>query len=106
MNCARSVIELITLYWPHSIDILQPERASVDGIRPIFFSSQGNVILFPELPYLYRLTNVCANRKILRSPSSPMAKGSQLNSGQISVNAVFSYLREFTHMTKRRHPRS
>jgi len=46
VNCARSVIELITLYWPRSIDILQPERASVDGFRPIFFSSQGNVILF------------------------------------------------------------
>jgi len=46
VNCARSVIELITLYWPHSIDILQPERASVDGFRPIFFSSQGNVIPF------------------------------------------------------------
>ena len=45
VNCARSVIELITLYWPHSIDILKPERASVDGFRPIFFSSQGNVIL-------------------------------------------------------------
>jgi len=46
VNCARSVIDLITLYWPHSIDILKPERASVDGFRPIFFSSQGNVILF------------------------------------------------------------
>jgi len=46
VNCARSVIELIVLYWPHSIDILQPERASVDGFRPIFFSSQGNVFYF------------------------------------------------------------
>jgi len=44
VNCARSVIELITSYWPHSIDTLQPERASVDGFRPIFFSSKGNVI--------------------------------------------------------------
>lgn len=46
VNCARPVIDLITLYWPQSIDILKPERASVDGFRPIFFSSQGNVILF------------------------------------------------------------
>ena len=49
MDCARSVVELITLYWPQSIDKLQPERASVDGSRPIFFSSQGNVILFVVL---------------------------------------------------------
>ena len=46
MNCARSVIELMIHYWPHSIDKLQPERASVDGPKPIFFSDQGNVMLF------------------------------------------------------------
>ena len=40
MTCARSVIGLITLYWPHSIDTLQPERASVDGFRPIFFQAK------------------------------------------------------------------
>ncbi|KAF9778765.1 hypothetical protein BJ322DRAFT_1114103 [Thelephora terrestris] len=33
INCARSVVELIILYWPHSIDRLQPEWASVDGPR-------------------------------------------------------------------------
>ena len=58
MNCARSVIELITLYWPQSIDILQPERASVDGFRPIFFSSQGNVILFLTSLSLYHANDV------------------------------------------------
>ena len=49
MNCARSVVELIALHWPQAIDRLQPERAFVDGFRPIFFSSQGNVILFVVL---------------------------------------------------------
>ena len=44
VNCARSVVELMVLYWPHSIDRLRPERASVDGPKPIFFSDQGNVI--------------------------------------------------------------
>ena len=48
MNCARAVIELIMLYWPHSIDVLQPERASVDGPRPIFFSSQS--VIPPPVP--------------------------------------------------------
>ena len=49
VNCARSVTDLIMLYWPHSIDILQPERAFVDGPKPMFFSNQGNVILFLKL---------------------------------------------------------
>lgn len=86
MNCARSVIELVTLYWPHSIDILQPERASVDGFRPIFFSSQGNVILFLVLFWSYRSTDVCANSVTSRDPSSGMAKGSRLNSEQTNVS--------------------
>jgi len=43
VNCARSVIELIMCYWPYSIDALKPERAIVDGFRPIFFAGQGNV---------------------------------------------------------------
>ena len=45
VNCARSVIELITRYWPYSIDALKPERAIIDGFRPMFFSSQGDVRL-------------------------------------------------------------
>ena len=76
MNCARSVIELITLYWPHSIDILQPERASVEGLRPVFFSSQGNVIPFLALLWVYYPTEICPNRMILENLSLAMAKGS------------------------------
>ena len=45
MNCARAVVELITHYWPYSIDILEPERAIIDGFRPIFFAGQENVRL-------------------------------------------------------------
>lgn len=86
MNCARSVIELVTLYWPHSIDILQPERASVDGFRPIFFSSQGNVILFLMLLWSYRSTDIRANSVTSRDPSLVMVKGSRLNSEQTNVS--------------------
>jgi len=38
VNCAQSVIELITRFWPHSIDTLAPERGTVDGVKPVFFS--------------------------------------------------------------------
>ncbi|KAF8588487.1 hypothetical protein K439DRAFT_1335105 [Ramaria rubella] len=37
VNCAHSVIELITKFWPHSIDSLAKECGIVDGPRPIFF---------------------------------------------------------------------
>ena len=52
MNCARSVIELITRYWPYSIDALRPEEAIVNGVRPIFFVGQENVCLLSQLNYL------------------------------------------------------
>ncbi|KAJ7237474.1 hypothetical protein B0H12DRAFT_1238216 [Mycena haematopus] len=39
VNCAHSVIEVITKFWPHAIDILGPERGTVDGLRPIFFTN-------------------------------------------------------------------
>ncbi|KAI6166607.1 P-loop containing nucleoside triphosphate hydrolase protein [Pisolithus thermaeus] len=38
VNCAHSVIELISRFWPNSIDLLQPERGIVDGLKPAFFS--------------------------------------------------------------------
>ncbi|KAJ7037374.1 hypothetical protein C8F04DRAFT_1393598 [Mycena alexandri] len=37
VNCARSIIEVITQLWPDSIDSLDPEEGTVDGLRPIFF---------------------------------------------------------------------
>jgi hypothetical protein len=38
VNCAHSVIELITNFWPDSIDILAREKGIVDGPKPAFFS--------------------------------------------------------------------
>jgi hypothetical protein len=41
VNCAHSVIELITEFWPYTIDSLAPEQGIVDGSKPIFLSAQG-----------------------------------------------------------------
>ncbi|KAG2048320.1 hypothetical protein BDR06DRAFT_920603 [Suillus hirtellus] len=38
VNCASSVIELITKFWPNTIDHLQPEKGVVDGLKPVFFT--------------------------------------------------------------------
>ncbi|KAJ7801958.1 hypothetical protein B0H14DRAFT_3782099 [Mycena olivaceomarginata] len=45
VNCAHSVIEVITKLWPDAIDTLDRERGTVDGLRPIFFINwdSGNV---------------------------------------------------------------
>jgi hypothetical protein len=37
VNCAQSVVEIITNLWPNSIDILAPEKGMVDGVKPLFF---------------------------------------------------------------------
>ncbi|KIJ60100.1 hypothetical protein HYDPIDRAFT_32524 [Hydnomerulius pinastri MD-312] len=37
VNCANSVIERITRFWPDAIDSLQPEHGIVDGLKPVFF---------------------------------------------------------------------
>ena len=87
MNCARSVIELIMCYWPYSIDALKPERAIVDGSRPIFFAGQGNVGLLPQLGY--QALNF-ANRLTLRSRSSETVKGKPSILGQINVRHFVS----------------
>ncbi|KAG2064506.1 hypothetical protein BDR04DRAFT_1162468 [Suillus decipiens] len=38
VNCAHSVIELITKFWPNTIDNLRPEKGAVDGLKPVFFT--------------------------------------------------------------------
>ncbi|KAJ7356587.1 hypothetical protein DFH08DRAFT_1075732 [Mycena albidolilacea] len=54
INCAHSIIEVITKLWPDAIDMLDPERGTVDGLRPIFFtnwdseSAQSRQFLFGE----------------------------------------------------------
>lgn len=40
VNCAHSVIELITKFWPNSIDRLAPEVGIVHGFKPVFFSKE------------------------------------------------------------------
>lgn len=42
VNCAHSVIELITKFWPNAIDHLQPEKGAVDGVKPVFFTHLDN----------------------------------------------------------------
>jgi len=42
VNCAHSVIELITKFWPNAIDQLQPEKGVVDGVKPVFFTGLDN----------------------------------------------------------------
>ncbi|KIN93343.1 hypothetical protein M404DRAFT_515786 [Pisolithus tinctorius Marx 270] len=37
VNCAQSVVKLITHFWPESIDVLKPERAMLGGPKPVFF---------------------------------------------------------------------
>ncbi|KAJ6456165.1 hypothetical protein C8R45DRAFT_1187129 [Mycena sanguinolenta] len=45
VNCAHTVIEVIQLFWPYSIDVLGRERGTIDGLRPVFFTGfdSGNV---------------------------------------------------------------
>ncbi|KAJ6498051.1 P-loop containing nucleoside triphosphate hydrolase protein [Mycena vitilis] len=45
VNCAHTVIDVITRFWPYAIDVLDPERGTVDGLRPVFFTGfdSGNV---------------------------------------------------------------
>ncbi|KAJ7451097.1 hypothetical protein FB451DRAFT_1566339 [Mycena latifolia] len=45
VNCAHTVIEVITMLWPYAIDVLDRERGTVDGLRPVFFTGfdSGNV---------------------------------------------------------------
>ncbi|KAH9855762.1 hypothetical protein C2E23DRAFT_548924 [Lenzites betulinus] len=38
VDCAYSVIELITDFWPHAIDALGQETGMVGGLKPVFFN--------------------------------------------------------------------
>lgn len=38
VDCSRSVIDIITKFWPDSIDKLDPEQGVVDGLKPVFFT--------------------------------------------------------------------
>ena len=41
VDCADSVVQLITTYWPDAIDRLPREKGMSPGVKPIFFSDQN-----------------------------------------------------------------
>ncbi|KAK0464820.1 P-loop containing nucleoside triphosphate hydrolase protein [Armillaria novae-zelandiae] len=45
VNCAHSIIDLITTFWKDSIDCLSPEMGIVDGAKPIFFNNEDRAQL-------------------------------------------------------------
>lgn len=38
INCARTIIDIISKLWPRSIDILKEESGFSAGTKPIFFT--------------------------------------------------------------------
>lgn len=44
VNCAHSVIHLITQFWPDAIDALAPEQGVVDGTKPFFFAGEDGTM--------------------------------------------------------------
>ncbi|KAL4065823.1 hypothetical protein V8B97DRAFT_1919571 [Scleroderma yunnanense] len=46
INCAHAVVELITMFWPDTIDILRSEHGLISGPEPVFFTGRDNQI-FP-----------------------------------------------------------
>jgi hypothetical protein len=38
VNCASSIVRVITRLWPYSIDVMQEESGIVDGPKPVVFS--------------------------------------------------------------------
>ncbi|KAK0245331.1 hypothetical protein EDD85DRAFT_800629 [Armillaria nabsnona] len=45
VDCAHSIIDLITTFWKDSIDRLSPEMGIVDGVKPIFFNNEDRAQL-------------------------------------------------------------
>ena len=45
VDCAHSVIDLITTFWEDSIDHLSPEMGIVDGFKPVFFNTEDRTQL-------------------------------------------------------------
>ncbi|KAK0475066.1 P-loop containing nucleoside triphosphate hydrolase protein [Armillaria novae-zelandiae] len=45
VDCAHSVIDLITTFWEDSIDRLSPEMGIVDGFKPVFFNTEDRTQL-------------------------------------------------------------
>ncbi|KAK0456957.1 hypothetical protein EV421DRAFT_103155 [Armillaria borealis] len=45
VDCAHSIIDLITMFWEDSIDRLSPEMGIVDGVKPVFFNNEDRAQL-------------------------------------------------------------
>ncbi|KAK0440837.1 hypothetical protein EV421DRAFT_1905200 [Armillaria borealis] len=45
VDCANSIIDLITMFWEDSIDRLSPEMGIVDGVKPVFFNNEDRAQL-------------------------------------------------------------
>ncbi|SJL05199.1 uncharacterized protein ARMOST_08565 [Armillaria ostoyae] len=45
VDCAHSIIDLITMFWENSIDRLSPEMGIVDGVKPVFFNNEDRAQL-------------------------------------------------------------
>ncbi len=45
VDCAYSIIDLITMFWEDSIDRLSPEMGIVDGVKPVFFNNKDHAQL-------------------------------------------------------------
>ncbi|KAG2023676.1 hypothetical protein CC2G_001306 [Coprinopsis cinerea AmutBmut pab1-1] len=49
VSCAHSVIEIITHFWPSSLDKMAPEKGIVNGLKPFFFGgTNSNAIKFED----------------------------------------------------------
>ncbi|PBL01521.1 hypothetical protein ARMGADRAFT_984178 [Armillaria gallica] len=45
VDCAHSIIDLITMFWEDSIDRLSPEMGIIDGVKPVFFNNEDHAQL-------------------------------------------------------------
>ncbi|KAL4069230.1 hypothetical protein J3A83DRAFT_4413033 [Scleroderma citrinum] len=59
INCAHAVVELITMFWPDTIDILRSEHGLISGPEPVFFTGRDNQI-FPFERFFSKLKYVCS----------------------------------------------
>ena len=59
VNCAHAVVELITMFWPYTIDTLQSEYGLISGPEPVFFTGWDDQT-FPFKQLFSGLKYVCS----------------------------------------------
>ena len=79
VNCAHTVIERITKFWPDAIDNLQPERGVVDGLKPVFFRGWDQATVRYE-QFLFGASYVDITLFLARSDTS-LISGSRIEFG-------------------------